>query len=167
MLTLTARQRCCCPQQMHRWCSIRFLNKIPCEGWHQGRSSSENKKIFSYNDIDFRLKTLPSLVNLIKSYDANFCNFCTWHWSWINNTSPKYSGENVMDIRQLPDTPYQFAVSPSLPSPQPPSHPLVTSFHFFFLLTYNQTTNIVHLSFGNTCLDCIKNVLGLSLRTAQ
>lgn len=72
-----------------------------------------------------------------------------------------------MDIRQLPDTPYQFAVSPSLPSPQPPFHPLVTSFHFFFLLTYNQTTNIVHLSFGNTCLDCIKNVLGLSLRTAQ
>lgn len=53
VLTLTARQQYYSPQRRHRWHSIHFSDKIPCEVSHQGRSSA-HKKSFTYNHNHFR-----------------------------------------------------------------------------------------------------------------
>ena len=45
VLTLIARQRYYRPQQRHRWHSIHFSDRIPCEVSRQGRSSAQKTSL--------------------------------------------------------------------------------------------------------------------------
>lgn len=73
VLTLTARQQYYSPQRRHRWHSIHFSDKIPCEVSHQGRSSA-HKKSFTYNHNHFRQEIVAfNTINIL--YDFFFTFF--------------------------------------------------------------------------------------------